>query len=485
MPNAIFNNIPFLILCVYIICLFIISMYANRLAKGSTSAFLLAGRKITTPLLALNVAALAIGAASTVGVAESAYNTGLAAGWYNGAWAAGAIVMGLVAAGKYRRLGLSSLPELFDQVFGKESRLLSAIAILIVLMMITSLQYLAGGAILSSLLPEIFSFKSGMLVSAVVFISIALIGGLWSSGLSNILSITLIYLGVIIATILSVMNIGGLSELSTQLPVSDHWFSLKGTIPMAVLVGWFVVMITQTISGQATVQLACSAKNDKVAKRGFIWGGIIIFPVGFFCAVLGMVARVQFPDIQPTLALPQVILALPPILAGIVLSALWAADVSTACTILIGSSTLFTQDIFKRFVAPQSNTRTTLWISRLAIIFIGIITLILALHASDIVKTMMIGLSLTTAFTLLFLMVIFRPQWCRKSSATWTTLAGILVLALWHFIPAIPQFFSSQLPFFNHPIYLEWIICTLVFFCVPLFDQRKVSAISFPTDKQD
>ncbi|MBP6563906.1 MAG: hypothetical protein KA214_10565, partial [Neisseriaceae bacterium] len=144
-PSSVFSNIPFLILCLYIAALFGISAYASRLAKGSASAFLLAGRQMTTPLIAVSVAGLAVGAASTVGVAESAYNNGLSAGWYNAAWAAGALAMGMVAAEKYRRLNVSSLPELFERYFGKSSRLISAVAILIVLMMIASLQYLAGG----------------------------------------------------------------------------------------------------------------------------------------------------------------------------------------------------------------------------------------------------------------------------------------------------------------------------------------------------
>lgn len=483
--STIFSNIPFLILCIYIGGLFAISAYASKLSKGSSSDFLLAGRKMSSPLVAVSVAGLAIGAAATVGVAESAYNMGLAAGWYNAAWAAGALMMGLLAAGRYRQLGVATLPELFDRVFGKQSRLISAFALLIVLMMITSLQYLAGGAILSALLPEFFDFKSGMLVSAVVFIGIALIGGLWSSGLSNLLSVALIYFGVIIATVITVSKSGGITAIASQLPPSNHWFSLQGTLPMATLIGWFVVMITQGLSAQGPVQIACSAKDASAARKGFIWGALIVFPTGFFCAILGMAARVQFPDLLPTLALPQVILALPPLIAGIVLAALWAADVSTACTILMGASTLFTQDIFKGFIRPESSDQVIAKISRLSVAAIGIITLVLAFHASNIVQTMMISLSLTTAFTLVFLMVLFKPEWCRKSSAFWTTLVGIVGLAAWQFAPAVPRFFANHLPFFSHPIYLEWLLCTLTFFVVPLFDSRRVQVPLVPEIEEE
>lgn len=51
--------------------------------------FLFVYRKMGPFLVAVNVAGLAIGAASTIGVAENAFTTGLAAGWYNAAWSAG------------------------------------------------------------------------------------------------------------------------------------------------------------------------------------------------------------------------------------------------------------------------------------------------------------------------------------------------------------------------------------------------------------
>ena len=43
------------------------------------------------------------------------------------------------------------------------------------------------------------------------------------------------------------------------------------------------------------------------------------------------------PEISATLALPQVIMSLNPIIAGVTLAALWAADVSTACNLLLSS----------------------------------------------------------------------------------------------------------------------------------------------------
>lgn len=215
---------------------------------------------------------------------------------------------------------------------------------------ITALQYLAGGAILASLLPDIFSFKGGMMMSAVVFIGITLIGGLWSSGLSNIVSVCLIYVGVLYSCFAAVNNAGGIENIAAQLPPTLDWFDPLAGIPMAVIIGWFIVMVTQAITAQGPVQIACGARDAKTARKGFLLGGILIFPIGFLCALLGIVAKVSFPDITATMALPKVVMSLNPVASGTTLAALWAADVSTACTILFGGGHFVQSRILQTFL---------------------------------------------------------------------------------------------------------------------------------------
>jgi Na+/proline symporter len=241
------------------------------------------------------------------------------------------------------------------------------------------MQYLAGGAILSSLLPEIFSFTGGMITSAVVFIGITLIGGIWSSGLSNVVSVVLIYVGVITGTIMTVNQQGGLPAIAAKLPPGTDWFGPLGGLGPATIIAWFAVMITQSITAQGPVQVACGAASAKAAKHGFIWGAVLIFPIGFLCAVMGLAAKVAMPNVQATLAMPKIIMGLDPIISGTTLAALWAADVSTACTLLLGAGTLFSQDIYKRFINSEVTESNYVIINRVTILALGVITLWLGL----------------------------------------------------------------------------------------------------------
>lgn len=468
-------SVQLVIVFVYIAMLFGISFWVKRRADKGATEYLFAGRKLTTGLIAVNITGLAVGAASTVGVAENAFKVGMAAGWYNAAWAAGAVVMGLAAAGKLRAMKVSTIPEFFEKYYDTKGRVISAVGLVIIMCVITALQYLAGGAILAALLPDIFSFQGGMIMSAVVFIGITLIGGLWSSGLSNMLSVVLIYAGVLFSCISAVKNAGGMEAIEQALPDAQMMLDPMAGIPLAVIIGWVIVMVTQAITAQGPVQIACGAKDAKTARNGFVLGGLLIFPIGFLCALLGIVAKVQFPDITATMALPQVVMSLNPFASGVTLAAMWAADVSTACTILLGAGTLFSQDIYKRFINPGISDEKFVKVNRLTILVVGLVTLWFAFNAAGILKTMIAGLSMTTALTCVFLFTVFAPGLCRRSSAFWTTLVGLVGIVVWEFVPALHVL--------SHVIYFEWLICIAAFLLVAVLDKTPIKKVEI-TDEE-
>ncbi len=469
------NWIPLGIVILYIFVLFAITWSTRRLSRGGMIGYLLAGRELPYWVVAPLLTGLAIGGASTIGVAEGAYKSGLAAGWYNAAWAAGALLVGLVAARRYRQMEITTIPEFFERHYSTAGRIIGVIGQLLLQIVITSLQYVAGGAILSSLLPDVFSFQTGMFVTAVVFVGITLIGGFWAAGLTNIINVALIYAGVLLGAVLAVGKVGGWRELVLKLPAEHPGFDL-GAIGWSLVFAWFLVMCTMTFSVQSVVQISFAAKNASSARKGFLWGALIIFPVGFISALIGLAATVLHPGIIPTEALPRTVLSLSPMVAGVVLAGLWAADVSTASALLVGSATLVVGDLVKRFWIPDISDKKERIISRLAVLILSVFTYLLAISVRGILQTLLVGLTLTTAYTLLTLMTVFWPRACRRSHATWTLIVAMAALALWLKIPEIPALFGQlHLP---HPIFFCWIVSLVTFFLVAVIDKRKIEAAS-------
>jgi SSS family solute:Na+ symporter len=461
-------NIPFLIVCVYIFLLFVISCFAQRRSAGSATNYILAGRQLTTPLITVSIVGLAVGGASTIGVAEQAYKVGLSAGWYTTAWGMGAITMGMLVAKKYRQLNITTIPELLGRYYDTKGMIAGIACQILIQLVIMSLQYMAGGSILCALMPEIFTLTTGMLTSAFVFISVTMIGGMWSASLSNLLNVSLKYIGIILATIFSVVHAGGLKSIEAQLPADIPYLSFFDGVGIIGIITWMLVLVTVNLSLQSIIQISLGAKDVQTARRGFVIGGFMMLPIGFVSALLGVIAKTMFPEVSPAMALPMTIMSLNPILAGITLAALWAADVSTACSLLLSSATLFSQDIYKKFIDPAVSDKKFLIITKASVLILGLLTLMLAMTISGIINTLMVGLSLTASFSVIVLFTLFAPSFCRRNAAFYTIVTSLIVLILWQTFPSMR--------IFPHVIYLEWLACIGTFLLAYLMDSKNITA---------
>ena len=262
--------VSLVILILYIAALFGISWYAKKRSEGNNENYALAGRKLSAPLICVTIIGLAVGGASTIGVSEHAFRVGLSAGWYTIAWALGAIVMGLFMAKKYREQNITTITELIERHHGTGAVILGVLCQIVIQLVIISLQYIAGGSILHAILPDIFDFQSGMIVSAITFIGITFIGGMWSASLSNVLNIVLIYAGILIATIIQFNKIGSMDNLDAALPANVPWFSFIDGVGPVTIASWCLTLITVNLSLQSILQISLGAKDAETAKKGFV-----------------------------------------------------------------------------------------------------------------------------------------------------------------------------------------------------------------------
>ena len=462
-------NIQLIVVIAYLMVLFATAVWAARLVRRGREGFLLASRNLSAPLIACTLTGLAIGGASTIGVAESAFRgQGLGAGWYCVAWSVSALIIAFVSSAQFRRLNLVTVPELFRLYFDRAGYTACILVQVLIQLTITSLQYVAGGAILSELLPEVFpDLRTGMVFSAMVFIALTFFGGLWSASLSNVLNVALIYGGMSLAAWLSVESLGGLAGLSARLPQTPDYFSwVEGAGFMQISI-WIVASATANFSFQGPLQIVFAARDEKAARNGFFTGALLMIPIGFVAALIGIAAKAASPHIaDPRLALPTMLISLNPWIAGIALAALWAADISTAIGLLLSSSTIVIKDVVPSLFRREVTEKRQLGFNRAVVLIIGGLTLFLALKISSILETLMIGLSLGTGMTIVILFIFYAPRFCRRSSAAWVLAANVLVIAAWIALPV-----TRITP---HAVFSSWIVCLAVFFAVAVIDYRPI-----------
>ena len=116
-------NIPLLIVILYVLLLFGISIYVSYSQKKDSENFLLYKGKNNAFVVAASIAGLAIGGASTIGIAENAFTVGLSAGWYDTAWAIGAVVSSMLAVRYLRRSQYTTISGLVRDLYGTKTKI--------------------------------------------------------------------------------------------------------------------------------------------------------------------------------------------------------------------------------------------------------------------------------------------------------------------------------------------------------------------------
>lgn len=421
------------------VVIMLVSTFAGKLSKKVSNntivGYLLAGQSMPWWLIAFMVAGIAVGGASTVGVAQNAYTSGMSAAWYTASWAFGGLIFGFFIAKKVRQYAVTTVSEFFERAFGKQEALIATIAQVVILFGVSAAQITAGGAIICAVVPSI-SYELALTVSAFVFFIISFFGGYFGASVANVINVIVIYVGLIVAVILSASTYGDVQVIAASLPEGDQWFNLILGMGPAIIIGWFITMAFTTPANQMMYQAAAAAKNERHAKLGIIAGSILMISVGFISAYLGVVGASQFSGIESSTVLPVLIVSLGPVLAGVCLAGLWAADVSTAVSLLLGVSTICTKDIAMVHIKPDMTEKQQLILSKVFLVITISLGLLLAMNLGSIITFLMSLHTLFAPFTIIVLAVLYAPQTLKKSTCMAVMLVGIAAMLAWIFIPA-------------------------------------------------
>ncbi len=462
------------IVIVYLCLLLFTSWYSTKLQqRGDSKGFLFADQKLNTILVGVMVCGLAVGGASTTGVAQNAFSSGISAGWYDTAWAAGALMMGLLFAGKMRDAGFKTINGMWHQLFGTGFQTLSLVIQLVTQVTIVALQMVAGGTILHALIPSI-SYQMGLVLSCVIFLIIAVVGGMWSAALSNVVNVIMIYLGLIVGCIVAVNHFGGFATINAALPVGksgdgSHWYNLITGMGIPAIVAWFMTMLLQATPSSGTIQVALSAKDSSTAKKGFVLAAFLMIPAGFISAIFGIIAAAN-PQLGVTaensaMAMAAVCAQVNPVVSGILLAGLWAADVSTATGLLVALANMSTNDLIVKFIKPDMEEKKQVVWSRILIILFGVIAYLGATMVKGVLGSLMSVLTLWAPYTILIFGIFYFPKTLKKSSGWGVFGIGVLTFVL-------SKFFIPQLAILGQPIYTVTLVSLVAYVVCAVVDKR-------------
>ncbi len=381
------------IIIAYFLAIIGIGVWSRRKA-GSQEGFFVAHRKGTVPLITGSLLATAVGGSVTVGMAGLGFKQGLTGAWWLLVGSVGLVILGVFFARKVRIAALYTLPELVGRQYNSRVGLAASILIIIAWIGVVAGQIVAAGKVLSLL--GIGSLPFWMIVFTAVFIVYAILGGQYSIIRTDVFQASILFVGIFVTLALVFPHVGGLDGLKVSLPPSYFSFPVSSEFDWKMLLSFLIfVGATYVVGPDIYTRLFC-AKEEKTAQKSVFLAAFLFVPLAFAITLIGMSAKVLYPQIVAEQAFPQVITGiLSPGLSGLILAALVAALMSSADTCLLSQSVILTEDVFKRFY-PSLSERKTVLLTRLSLVVLGIIALGLAIALKGVISSLLFAYTVFT-----------------------------------------------------------------------------------------
>jgi solute:Na+ symporter, SSS family len=389
----------------YGILMIFLGIWYSRRIKSSDD-FILAGRSLGPIVLAGTLMATFTGSGAVTGGPNSlAYSHGF---WPASLFLILTVLFGsgvlYLIAPKIRDFGKYTVSQILESQYGQGAKVLSAIIVILAYIGIVAYQF-KGLAFVLNVTTDI-PVATGTIISAILIIFLAVIGGLMAIAPTDTISAFFIILGLIVAIPSVLVAGGGWDAIFSNLPQQN--LTMTGGLSIFEILGYLLPFIFLMLGDQNIYQRLASSSGTKSAKTGLIGLFIGLFLVYPGIAFVATVARSVFPDIAPGMAMISMTTLMPTFFGGIMLAAVAAFVVTTGNSYLLSASTSFTYDVYIRYFRPKASSREILLTTKLTIPVLGLLAYILLQFFPTILKLQMTsylvyGAGITPAVLAVFL----------------------------------------------------------------------------------
>ena len=330
------------------------SLLARRAA--SSSGWAVASGNMGLWMVAAGVAGTRIGGVGTYGVAGDVMATGLWNLWYGVNTFLALALVGLFFAVPFRRLGLSTVAEIFTRRYGtRRCQVLTSLCVQTEYFIVNVLEPFVIGSILSTLTG--IPFGVAVFIAAGVLIAYTALGGLWGSAVTNLVHCVVVVLGLGAIVVAGVNHLGGWAEVTRgvdaalleagpQAVSTVSWWSFVGAGWGAVLAMFFSATI-HTPAASVYVNFSSAARSEKTLAPAFLLGGAVAALMPLLAGLVGVLALARYgydSGLASYRSITQVAIDISPILGGVAVAAILAAVISSGGPILLASATMVVRD---------------------------------------------------------------------------------------------------------------------------------------------
>ena len=419
-----------------------IGWWASKRNRDSED-FYLGGRRLGGLVAALSASASSSSAWSLLGVSGAAFVWGLPAIWLIPATLSGFLINWYLVAPRLARQsrdsGALTLTEFIAGPRGDPARLtmmrLGAAVILFSFTFYIAAQFQAAGATFASVLDV--RQETAIVIGAAVVLAYVWLGGFWAASITDSVQGLLMAFSALLLPLLALIAVGGPFELAASLGADadggapfNRWAG-QASWPAALgfVLGLFGIGLGYP--GQPHVVNRFMAIRDQAAivrgrRIAVAWAAIIYSGM----VLLGWCGRILAGDLANGEQLLFVLatLLLPTLLAGIMVSAILSAIMSTADSQLLVAASSVSHDLRNGLGDPGAGLNRARWV----VLLIGAVAVILAIAFPESIfnRVLFAWQALAAAFGPLLMVTLWRgavaPRWRIAALSTGFLLTVVL-----------------------------------------------------------
>lgn len=371
--------LDFAVICLVMIGVIVYGAYMGRKEEGTRDYFL-AGRSVAWWAVAGSIFGTNISSHHLVGMMGAGLRQGFAQANFEYGAIFGLMLLCYFFLPLYRRMGLYTLSEYLGRRFDDRSRLLYSLTNMAFLLI-----QLCGTLILGAVTVEALTTGTDFAVSyhaavvgfAVVAAAYTAFGGLKAVIYTDVVQSVLLLFGAGMIAVLAIYHpsVGGVSGLLERQPEKFHVFfaSDHPDLPWTgVLSGLMLLHFYYWSTNQFMVQRALGARTGWDGRMGIITAGFFKLLIPFICIVPGMAAAFILDidaETQSDTAFAGLTRALVPAgygLVGLVMTGLIAGVLSTIDSMMNSTATLFTFDVYQKYIDPRASERRLIGVGRIS-----------------------------------------------------------------------------------------------------------------------
>lgn len=359
------SQIDIIVVIAYAIGIFGLAQWVSREKAGhakDTSDYFLASKSLPWWAIGASLIAANISAEQIVGMSGSGYAIGLAIASYEWMAALTLLIVGKFFLPIFLKNQIYTMPQFLEQRYGKTLPIIMAVFWLALYIFVNLTSIIWLGSIAVNKVAGIDQ-NAALIALGLFALLYQLYGGLKAVALTDIVQVTLLVLGGLVVSYLTLNQIGGgqgvlagFDVLTSRVPEKfdmilepDNPF-YKDLPGIAVLVGgMWIANLSYWGFNQYIIQRALAAKNLGEAQKGVVFAAYLKLLMPVIIVLPGIAAVVLAPDLaKPDEAYPTMMRLLPPGLLGLVFAALIAAIIASTASKINSIATIFTLDLYAK-----------------------------------------------------------------------------------------------------------------------------------------